>query len=496
MTDAIRKAGTELVKQRLSEQKTLQRDRRKVLVASSIAYHRATKLFDAYCRWHHHTKKSSPATPDPSLVELLQQRLGDSCNESGKVLLNELRKWLVSLPSVSQVADEAVIAGADILCSSAEFWFLHGLHSFECCRDLRNLALMRCNLCQIYKMRANAIFAPPTTPTKADSSGGMNATGHADGCLRQATQHLQAAHEAMGVRDVDPHTWDMVSTELAATFLVLGVRRRQALLGSSSTNDATAARLLQSVAMRLSPGSERSIIDPLTRALGIYQQMGNEHQAAATHYQLAQFYCKIWTCQRDEAKTREKLSAAFHHYNAALAYFAQTIKGNEATFCLLCLDIANLYSTVSGRECLEKALIRCLDTASCFGAESVLAVASSSDLAKRREWFETMETLASSVEDRVFKLLKSLVKVEENENVRAASGSPSTTSYLFKDLYRIGLTKKIVAGNNATSWATTLGDERLDEIASHMKGLFEILTAIASEYQNTTTVPSLQQNPE
>ena len=106
-----------------------------------------------------------------------------------------------------------------------------------------------------------------------------------------------------------------------------------------------------------------------------------------------------------------------------------------------------------------------------------------------------METLASSVEDRVFKVLKSLVKVEETENVRAETGSLSKASHMFKDLYRIGLTKKIGAGNKTTFAATTLGDERLDGISVHMTRLFEILTVIAGEYKNTSTTRSPQPMP-
>jgi len=357
------------------------------------------------------------------------------------------------LPSLTEVEDEAVVSGADVLCSSAEFWFLEGLHAFEACRDLRNIALLRCNLCQIYKLRANAIFAAANRELKK-----VDEASHADSCLREATNQLQAAHEALNVRDFDPNTWDMVSTELAATFLVLGVRRRQALIGSGNN-----VMILH--ALRLSPGKERSIVDPMTRALDIYDQMGNLHQAAATHYQLAQFYCKIWTCQRDEGKTREKLAAAFNHYNRAFAYFSQAVKGNEATFCLLCLDIASLYSSVSGQECLEKALLRCLDAAESFNAESILMA--SKDLRKRGEWFQKMDTLASSVEERVFKLLKSLVKLEEE-------GSGGTK---YKDLYRAGLTAKISSGTAA--FTTPLGDESIDAIAGRLTGLLKILRAVS-----------------
>jgi len=234
--------------------------------------------------------------------------------------------------------------------------------------------------------------------------------------------------------------------ELAATFLVLAVRRRQSLLGGGN-----APVIFQ--ALRLSPGKERSIIEPMEKALEIYQQSGNFHQAAAVHYQLALTNSKIWTCQRDEAKTREKLSAAFQQYNMAFAYFSNSLRGNEPTFVLLCLDLASLYAAVAGEECLSKALLCCLDTHDAFSQAAIDGAKNSKD------WLEKMVTLASSVEDRVFKLLRSLVKLE---------------SARYKELYREGLTAKMVQNVRE--------ENAIDGSNTKLLALHDMLVAIRNKF--------------
>jgi hypothetical protein len=423
----------------LGRQRQLQRDKRQVLVASCISYSRAISEFEEMVQGD--MKQGNDASgKNPAILNLLRQRLGDASNETGKVLLAALRT-LLGNPPKDDAKDTAL--AAESLLLSAQFWFMEGLEAFQASQDLRNLALLRCNLCQCYKLRANSSFAA----TDQAPSG----TPHAEVCLQEAANHLQAAHVALGTRDVDPMTWDMVSEELAATFLVLGVRRRQTLLGGGNTP-------VTSQALRLSPGKERSIAEPMERALEIYEQSGNVHQAAAVHYQLALTFSKVWTCQRDETKTREKLSSAFKHYNMAFAYFKTALRGNEPTFCLLCLDLASLYAAVSGEECLTKALARCLDTYDAFSQGAIDAATASVS----KDWMDKMETLASSVEDRVFKLLRSLVKLE--------SGHPDR----YKELYRVGLIAKMVKN--------VAEDEADSSRSRNMGALHDVLVAIKGKF--------------
>mmetsp|Transcript_17056 Transcript_17056/g.35192 ORF Transcript_17056/g.35192 Transcript_17056/m.35192 type:complete len:811 (-) Transcript_17056:43-2475(-) len=403
---AIREAKTVLQQEPL-----LRRERRRVLVASCVLYSRAITAF------------SCCTSEKTVLLNLLRQRLGDACNETGKVLLAALRTHLKG----NNRANNQLVA-AEALLDSAEFWFTVGLEAFGACTDTRNLALLRCNLCQSFKLRANSGFKK-----------GEKSSKHAEDCLQMAADELLQAHVDLGVRDKEPQTWDMVSEELAATFLVLGVRRRQSLLGSGNAPN---------IFIRLSPGEERSIVDPMERALKIYEH-SNQHQAAAVHYQLALTFSKLWTCQRDESMTRKKLSKAFDHFRCAFDYFSAHSLGNEPTFCLLCLDLASLYAAIPGEEGQLKSLGCCLDSCDTFSQDFL------GKKERNKDWYETMETIAESVDDRVFKLLRSLAKADSNR---------------YKDMYREGLTAKMVK--------SVYEDER----SAALLALHEVLLAVKKVY--------------
>jgi len=440
------KVAIEAAKVVLGKENVLRRERRKVLVCCCISYSRAISAFQFTAQIPDTAANLKEKTV---LLNLLYQRLGDACNETGKVLLDSLRTLLINNQG-SKRSNESQLA-AEALLDSAEFWFTRGLEAFDACKDTRNLALLRCNICQSFKLRANSGFSK--------RHGSSSSSKHAEDCLQQAADQLVTAHEDLGQRDVDPHTWDMVSEQLAATFLVLGVRRRQSLLGSGN-----APVIFQN--MRLSPGQERSIVDPMERALKIYEQSDNAHQGAATHYQLALTYSKLWTCQLNETNTRKKLSKAFEHYSSAFTYFSSHSRGNEPTFCLLCLDLASLYAAIPGEEGLIKSLGCCLDCCDTFSLEAIqlsMSLPTPSMEKSKSDWYDKMETIAHSIDDRVFKLLKSLVKINSDR---------------YKVIYREGLTAKMVRN------VPDIEHEELDlnPKASTLLALHEVLLAIKKLY--------------
>ncbi|KAL3787104.1 hypothetical protein ACHAWO_013288 [Cyclotella atomus] len=401
----------------------IKRDECLVLVAATLCYCNA---IDAQ-------RLAKPSFEGEAAPPLLFQRLGDACNEIGQILLKASRQVLVTgfpndVSEKSTAIEKSHVSA--IMLTSAQFWFLEGLEQFNTGKDLRNIALLRCNLCQVSKIRANSNVVLP-------GCAGDIPKHESEHYLQQAVDHLVSAHESLGQRDTDQRTWDMVSEELAATLLVLGVRRRQSSFGPSSSTDPLTLK-----ASRPSPGVEKSIVEPMERACKIYESLGttrSAHQAAAAHYQLAIYYSKVWTCQRDETKTRERLASAFNHFGVAHNYYSYHTVGNEPTFVCLSLDFSNLYSAVSDREdCLAKALAICLDCRKAFSSDSI---ASTRTQQSAKEWFSQMETLASNIQERISKLLLSLVKIE-----KARAGEDK-----YRNMYRQVLSHKIATSKQDSS---------------------------------------------
>jgi hypothetical protein len=377
------------------------------------------------------------------------QRLGDSCNEIGKLLLDELRIIISKDPKLSAVMP---------MLLSAEWWFKEGLRYFQRCGDEINHAFLRCNLSQCCKLRSSASSYRMSFSERQENAD-KNLDSHVERCLDDAARHLELAHETLDQRDPnDPKAWDMVSTELAATYLVLGVKRRQTLIGSLSSPVVFDA-------LRLNPGSERSIVTPITRAKEIYKSLHIHDQVAATDYQLALLYAKIWTCQRDEIQTRQKLSKAFYHLGLSHGYYFSHPVSNEDTLICLILDLSGLYSTTSvSYECQEKALLCCLDTCVAFSAAAIKETRSRGPSSK--DWFQKMDALNDRMEERVFALLSSLVKMEKNDDKMPRK---------YEDIYRGALRLKLSSQN-----------QKITEKECYR--VFDILALVKERHEKTSGV--------
>lgn len=149
------------------------------IVAACVSYSRAIESFQQIMICPDQ-EANDEMLSDSTLPMLLQQRLGDACNETGKIFLNELWGFLASDGQSSPLVAEALL-------SSALFWFKEGVEHFEQCSDLRNLSMLRLNLCQAHKLRANSLFAK-------DSDGANKTVGgpaHAERCLQKAVNQLK-----------------------------------------------------------------------------------------------------------------------------------------------------------------------------------------------------------------------------------------------------------------------------------------------------------------
>ena len=196
----------------------------------------------------------------------------------------------------------------------------------------------------------------------------------------------------------------------------------------------------------MNPGAERSIVVPIQRAKDIFNSLGVQRQVAAANYQLALYYSKVWTCQRDELQTKQKLSKAFVHFETAHRWLFSNLRTNEDTFVCLILDLSSLYSTVSmDYGCQQKALLCCLDTCDAFSEDAIRCASmepskndNSPVRCSSKKWFDRMKTLDNKVEERIFGLLSKLVKIEKN--------SP-TLIPRYEKLYRNALKVKLSAQN-------------------------------------------------
>ena len=373
----------------LEKQKILIREKRRALIASSICYSHASDIFSSIISTQSDERSSKHASAYiQSISVLIKKRLGDSCNEIGSIMLNELKK-LIQTGSSSSAHTPLLL--------SAKFWYEEAITNFKACKDKKNVALLLCNLSQCCKIHANI-------------------SNKTEKLLDQSSKHLELAHDILEQRDsINKNIWDRVSFELANVFLVLAVTRRKTILREYESHE-------KSRISHMASGKESSVVSPFNRALEIFMTLGEAHQFAATNYQLALFYAKTWSLHRDEEKTRDRLSLAVKHFATANQYFSTHMDSNESTFVLLSLDTATLFNEISG---FEKALACCIHTAESFSPKAIDA----SKLRGESSWFSNMKHLALQIEDMILKLLLTLIKRFPDKNA-------------YKMMYRTALAMK------------------------------------------------------
>ena len=195
--------------------------------------------------------------------------------------------------------------------------------------------------------------------------------------LEAAIVDCYEAMECLGERGSDAVTWDHISAELAMAYLTLGVRRRQALLSSSSksfstqssasksqspekqretalnggsssslsSNSGAESKISVSVsrstsidgsfavtAGNVTPGQASRVAEPLEKASRIYESLGDYRQLAACRYQVGTLWSRLWVRSGEPRRARERLALALSHYQAAHAfYLAQAQNTSPAT---------------------------------------------------------------------------------------------------------------------------------------------------------------------
>lgn len=147
--------------------------------------------------------------------------------------------------------------------------------------------------------------------------------------------------------------------------------------------------------------------------------------------------------------------------------------GNEPTFVILSVDFAGLFSSVSGqKESAEKALRCCIDTCDAFSSEANCAASqrqrSGSTLPDDKEWYTKMCALGDAIEDKVFKLLQELVKLEK------ADGGDT-----YKNMYRAALTAKM-ANKKAGSGTSSTKDSFASDPSSCSISIHSLLKQLQS----------------
>ena len=100
---------------------------------------------------------------------------------------------------------------------------------------------------------------------------------------------------------------------------------------------------------QLQTKDERRVIEPLQKALRIYEGLKNYRQVAAAHFHMGAFYSKMWSNLGTETRATTALKSALENYSRAYQYYSTQDIG--PTLVLISTDMYDLYMATA--ECLK-----------------------------------------------------------------------------------------------------------------------------------------------
>jgi hypothetical protein len=338
--------------------------------------------------------------PTVLIAEAPLLKLGDACNELGQLTSSAARVYLAQ-PQASSTSSSSSSTSGDIVLqyaaclTAAESWFAAAGRAFRAAKEPCNSALVLLNLASIAKLRPRmGAFVSAAQPQQQQQQQQQPSSdeliqqqqqqqqqrSEEERCCEAAVELCSAAHCALGQRSTAPPLWDGISSELAMTWLTLGVRRRSQQQQQQQQQQLQ-QQTLQQVLVQLSfSNSERKRVrEPLETALCIYSDLKDAKQVAAAHYQIGLYYSYELTAlasllassQQQQStssssstntSSAEVLAAAttaltstaaatLAHLSAAATYFATFFDPASTTLLVVGLELAQVLTVTRDAKC-------------------------------------------------------------------------------------------------------------------------------------------------
>jgi len=322
--------------------------------------------------------------------------------------------------------------------TKAAWHFQLAVDTFKQIKDPPNIALIYCNIGRLMKVyaqneRIGLSNSSPTSPSAPSALPASVVSGSDDPMSEQELSHYKKAEgfyinakEAIKERKLSPGIWDAVHSQLASTYLIMGLRM---------TAGQGPGQLTQECA--------RDAAEYLLRALKISDSMKDSYQAGIAHLHIASLYGKMIRKVENESERRSKIKVAMLHFEKAQLEFTQEKYPKE--FLCVKYELAVMYeqmpsSTNSNRiEHLFKALNSLLEigyllshlTSSSHHHQPSIPQASIAlfNSFKEQNGILTKTNESGQVKTKVEEIIKQLLKIiSPPPSSSSTSTSPSTST--------------------------------------------------------------------